>query len=228
MALSVFGQSQVFQNYRSGPFGKVLFQQAFWQVKVFWFLRKNKVRAIIFSVLRRWFWFSISASCIKPANKACSRQVGLGAFFGLFPGFEFFSGSRAESQPAHLRLTQAVRPHVSFFESRLACKMMLLVKLVFVVFARKRVFPAFVPSAVSFFLVSFLSLLVFSPSTTWSACQHFGHISSRECQVDFVGNGFFWLWRLARNRVIISADVFAVLSCLRCFEPRPESIFLVW
>ena len=48
------------------------FQQAFWQVINFWFLRKNKVRAIILSVLWLWFWLLISASCTKPANTACT------------------------------------------------------------------------------------------------------------------------------------------------------------
>ena len=40
------------------------------------------------------------------------------------------------------------------------------------------------------FSLAFFSLLVFSSSITWSACQHFLHIGSRDCQVDFVGNGF--------------------------------------
>ena len=51
--------------------------------------------------------------------------------------------------------------------------------------------PAIVFSAVSFFLVSFFSLLVFSPFITWSACWHFLHIGKRDRQIDFVGNGFF-------------------------------------
>ena len=68
---------------------------------------------------------------------------------------------------------------------------MSLVKCGFVAFARNQVFSAIVFSAVSFFLVSFFSLLVFSSLITWSACQHFLHIGSRERQVDFVGNGLF-------------------------------------
>ena len=41
------------------------------------------------------------------------------------------------------------------------------------------------------FSLAFLSLLLFSASTTWSACWHFLHMGSRECQVDFVGNRLF-------------------------------------
>jgi len=61
-----------------------------------------------------------------------------------------------------------------------------------VVLARNQVFPAIVLFAMSFFLVSFFSLLVFSASITWSACWHFLHIGSRDRQVDFVGSVF---WR---------------------------------
>jgi hypothetical protein len=41
-------------------------------------------------------------------NTACSRQVGLGAFFGLLPGLEFFPAPQPRPRSAHLRLTPAV------------------------------------------------------------------------------------------------------------------------
>ena len=50
-------------------------------------------------------------------------------------------------------------------------------------------------------------------------------IRSRECQVDFVGNGLFWLWCLARNRLIILAGILAVLSSQRGLEPPPQKHF---
>jgi hypothetical protein len=68
--------------------------------------------------------------------------------------------------------------------------MMLLVKSVFVASARKRGFPAIVSSAVWFFrqgagligLVSKLSCL---------ACQQRSHRGESDCQVVFVGFGYF-------------------------------------
>lgn len=45
---------------------------------------------------------------ILSPNKACSRQVGFAAFFKLFLALGF-SRFDAESQPAHLWLTLAVR-----------------------------------------------------------------------------------------------------------------------
>jgi len=55
----------------------------------FWFLLKSKVRAIISSVLWRRFCFSISESCAKPSNKACSGRRGVCALYKHFSGFEF-------------------------------------------------------------------------------------------------------------------------------------------
>ena len=46
-------------------------------------------------------------------------------------------------------------------------------------------------SAMSFFLGSFFKSVVFSSLISWSACQHFLHIASRERQVDFIGDGLF-------------------------------------
>ena len=41
-----------------------------------------------------------------------------------------------------------------------------------------------------FFSLAFFSLSVFSSLISWSACQHFLHIGSRDRQVVFIGNGF--------------------------------------
>jgi len=43
----------------------------------FWFLLKIKVRAIIFSVLWRWFWFSISESCTKASQQSVHWTLGI-------------------------------------------------------------------------------------------------------------------------------------------------------
>jgi len=45
----------------------------------------------------------------KTPNTACTRQVGVCAFFKPFFLASNFSGSPAESTPAHLRVTQTVR-----------------------------------------------------------------------------------------------------------------------
>ncbi len=65
----------------------------------FCFLRKHKVRAIILSVLWRRLWFSISESCVKPANKACSGRVGVCAFYKHFSGFGFFPHLKPNPRP---------------------------------------------------------------------------------------------------------------------------------
>ena len=75
---------------------------------VFWFLLKSKVRAIILSVLWRWFWLSISASCTKPANKACTGLVGTVRLFEHFQRPEHFSARRVNQRPAHKPVTQTV------------------------------------------------------------------------------------------------------------------------
>jgi len=53
-----------------------VFLQRFWHV-VFWFLLKIKVRAIILSVLWRWFWFSISESCAKASQQSVHLTLGI-------------------------------------------------------------------------------------------------------------------------------------------------------
>ena len=54
------------------------------------------------------------------SNNACTRQVGFAAFYRQFSGFKFFC-SQADSNPAHLRVTLAVRQPVentkAIFES---------------------------------------------------------------------------------------------------------------
>src|SRR3990172_4007217 len=104
--------------------------------------------------------------------------------------------------------------------------MVRLVKSAFFAFARERVFPAIAFSAV-WFIHQGSGLISFVSSLSCLTCQKVLHFSSRDCQVDFVGYGFFWLWRLARSRVIISAGVLAVWSCQQCLVPRPKNIFLV-
>ena len=47
---------------------------------------------------------------MKLPNTACSRQVGLCAFFELLSGFEFFPAPQPSPRSAHLRLTQTVSP----------------------------------------------------------------------------------------------------------------------
>ncbi len=69
----------------------------------FWFLLKIKVRAIIFSVLWRWFWLSISKSCVKPSNKACTRRWGFGAIFKHFSTLLVFSVWTAFRRPPQRR-----------------------------------------------------------------------------------------------------------------------------
>ena len=84
--LSAFG---LVWRLSSLPRHKVIFSKRLSKSHVS-FLPKNRVRAIISSVLWRWFWFSISVSCTKLANKACTRRVGVGAIYMHFSGFEFF------------------------------------------------------------------------------------------------------------------------------------------
>ena len=95
----------------------------------------------------------------------------------------------ALSCPTHQRVTPAVRPHVFSF-SRFVGKMVRLVKSAFFAFARKRVFPAIVFSAV-WFIHQGSGLISFVSSLSCLACQKVLHFSSRDCQVDFVGYGFF-------------------------------------
>ena len=113
-----------------------------------------------------------------------SRRV-----FRQFAWLEAGSVKMALSRPTHLRVTQAVRPHVFSF-SRFVGKMVRLVKSAFFAFARKRVFPAIVFSAV-WFIHQGSGLISFVSSLSCLACQKVLHFSSRDCQVDFVGYSFF-------------------------------------
>jgi hypothetical protein len=67
--------------------------QAFWLVVAFDYLAFWQVLFSAFAKIKVlcktwacwwWFWFSISASCTKPANKACSGRWGFCGIFGLY------------------------------------------------------------------------------------------------------------------------------------------------
>jgi hypothetical protein len=89
--------------------------------------------------------------------------------------------------PAPAQVTQTVRPHVFLLGVK---KSLLFNKRYLSLLAIRFSLQSFFLRCHSFSL-AFFSLLVFSSSITWSACQHFLHIGSRTRQVDFVGNGFF-------------------------------------
>ena len=98
-----------------------------------------------------------------------------------------FSTSQRLSTPAPPPLTQTVRPHVIL----LSVKTSLFLNYGSLsLLAIRFLLQSFFLRCHSFSL-AFFSLLVFSSLITWSACWHFLHIGSRECQVDFVGNVFF-------------------------------------
>ena len=95
LALSVFCQSQVFQNFRSGLFvvliGEVLFFSA--SVLVNWLfcvLVKIKVACKIQSSLRCRLFGQRFWSAGRLPNKACTRRVGFCAIYRHFSGFGFF------------------------------------------------------------------------------------------------------------------------------------------
>ena len=134
-----------------------------------------------------------------------------------------FSCSQTESTPAHTQVTQTVRPHAFL----LGIKTARLVKWAVVFLARNQVFSAIVFSAVSFFLVSFFqSVGFFFFHNLVCLSAFFAHWQSWSLGW-FCWQWFFWLWCLARNRVIILAGFLAVLSCKRCLEPHTKNIFLV-
>jgi hypothetical protein len=75
----------------------------------FWFLLKSKVRAIILSVLWRWFWFSISESCAKASQQSVHLTLGIlrqsqAVFYAL--SFFWLDGFAV---PAPAQVTQTVR-----------------------------------------------------------------------------------------------------------------------
>jgi len=135
-----------------------------------------------------WRWFLFSAVVLvsgqatqQSVHLTCGSLRDLQAFFWL----RVFSTSQTLSTPAHLRVTQTVRPHAFFLGLGTARNGQLLSLL-----AIRFSLQSFFLRCHSFSL-AFFSLLVFSSSITWSACQHFLHIGSRDCQVDFVGSGLF-------------------------------------
>ena len=95
-----------------------------------------------------------------------------------------------------------------------------------VVFARNQVFPAIVFSAVSFFLVSFFqSASFFFLNNLVCLSAFFAHWQSWSPGW-FHWQWFFWLWRLARKRVIISAGFLAGLSSQQGLEhSAPKTFF---
>ena len=50
----------------------------------------------------------IATNADRAALQWCSEQVGLGAFFERFSGFEFFPFRRRVHPPTHQRVTQTV------------------------------------------------------------------------------------------------------------------------
>ena len=92
--LFFFWLCQVFRNPRSGLFGgcRVLVSPVETSSRHLW----------------RRLWFSISESYTKPANKACTRRVGVCAIYELFFWLWVFPTSQTLSTPAHTRVTQTV------------------------------------------------------------------------------------------------------------------------
>jgi hypothetical protein len=74
----------------------------------FWFLLKIKVRAIILSILWRWFWLSISESCTKASQQSVHLTLGIlrtsqAVFYALS-----FSQLDGFAVPAPAQVTQTV------------------------------------------------------------------------------------------------------------------------
>ena len=156
-------------------------------------------------------------SAQQSVHPTCGSLRDLGAFFWLW----VFSTSQAESTPAHLRVTQTVRPHVFF----VGAKTKWLVNVSSLSRSQAGSPSICLFGAVVFWLGFWVYRFCFFVGLPCLSAG-FAHWQAWSSS-SLLWLLLLWLWCLARNRFIISAGFFAVLPCQRCLEPRPKSIFLV-